>query len=68
MGKSYQRALKRVESDYFVVCTDDVIAPKTTPCWLERELETIKANPEYAGICMRGVRITKFSELDSDLI
>lgn len=68
LGKSYQEGLKRVKSDYFVVCTDDVIPPKTIPCWLEREVITIKANPEYAGICMRGARITRFTSLDKDLL
>ena len=68
LGKAFQEGFKKVKSEYFITCTDDVIPPKVNPCWLTQELETIKNNPEYGGITMKGFRITKFSDLDEDLI
>jgi len=67
LGKAYQEGLKHIESEYFVVCADDLIPPLLKPCWLEQELETIKENPDYAGIAMKCCRISKFNDLDKDL-
>ena len=67
LAKGYQEGLKHVESEYFVVCADDLIPPRLEPCWLEQELKTAKDNPEYGGIAMKGCRIKRFEALDEDL-
>lgn len=67
LGKGFQKGLEYVESEYFVTCADDLIPPKTDPCWLTQELETMKKHPNHAGIAMRGCRISKIKDLDDDL-
>jgi len=68
LSRAYQEGLKHVQSEYFICAVDDTIPPKMEPCWLEQELGIAKANPEYGGIAMKGVRITDFNQLDDDLV
>lgn len=53
LAAGLSEGFKLVKSEYFIATQDDLLPPKSEPCWLERMVVLFKKNEkEYGGIAM----------------